>query len=167
MGKTRGGLRKGVNRLKYIKIPEILFSGKRNLPWNEVEKYISKYTGTSITVVETGDIIQIGSHFASEYCGSLYTRKLHGTLEKAKANASLVITELLKNATNRRWVENKDEKHSNDAKGGWYRYDVFFSIPVNFAGEISWNNYRGTIVARINDNGIYIHDLINIKKEDS
>ena len=60
-----------------------------------------------------------------------------------------------------------DDKHNNDAKGGWYRYDTFFSLPVVFAGESSVNYYRGTIIARINDNGIYLHDIINIKKEDS
>ena len=144
-----------------------MFTGKRNLPWKEVEKYLSKYSGQTITTLETGDTIQISSHFSSEYCGSMYTKKLHGTLEKAKANAVQIIPDLIRNASNRRWVENKDEKHSNDAKGGWYRYDVFFSMPVTFAGEVSWNKYRGTLVARINDNGIYLHDLINIKKEDS
>ncbi len=123
--------------------------------------------GHSYTVLETGDILQVGSHFASEFCGSIYTKRLHGTIEKAKANAAQIIPQLIRYATNRRWVENKDDKHYNDAKGGWYRYDTFFSLPVSFAGKLSKNNYRGTIVARINDKGIYLHDLINIKKEDS
>lgn len=153
--------------MKYVNIDEIRFSGKKNIPWKEVESLLSKYSGTSVKVLETGDIIQIGSHFASEYCGSLYTRKLHGTIEKAKANATLIIIELIENASNRRWVENKDDKHYNNAKGGWYRYDTFFSLPVNFAGKVSRNNYRCTIIARVNDKGIYIHDIINIKKEDS
>ena len=151
--------------MRYIEISEILFTGKRGLPWREVEKYISKYTGTSVTVMESKDVVQIGSHFATEYCGSVYTKKLHGTLEKAKANASQIIVELLENATNRRWVENKDKKHDNDAKGGWYRYDVFFKLPITFAGETSWNSYRGTAVVRLNDSGAYLHDIITIKKE--
>ena len=153
--------------MKYIRIPKILFSGKKSLSWNKVKSYLSKYSGSTVTVKETGDIIHIGSHFATEYCGSIYTKSLHGTLEKAKANMTQIIPELLEKASNRRWVENKHEKHSNDAKGGWYRYDVFFSMPVTFAGETSWNNYRGTAVARINDNGIYLHDIVNVKKEDS
>ena len=153
--------------MKYIQIPEILFSGKRSLPWKEVEKYLSRYSGSTIDVLETKDRIQIGSHFASEYCGSVYTKKLHGTVEKAKANAVQIIPELIKNATNRRWIENKDEKHRNDAKGGWYRYDVFFTLSISFAERVSRNYYKGTIVARINDCGIFLHDIINIKKEDS
>ena len=137
------------------------------MPWKEVEEYLSTYSGNSYEIQETGDRIQIGSRFASEYCGSIYTKKLRGTLEKAKANAAQIIPELVRTAENRRWIENKDKKHSNDAKGGWFRYDVFFSLPVTFAGEVSWNNYKGTIIARINDSGIYLHDMINIKKEDS
>ncbi len=148
-------------------IKTVLFSGKRAFPWKEVEKYLGKLNGSVFEVNETGDSIIIGSHFASEFCGSLYTKKLHGTIEKAKANASQIIPELIKNATNRRWIENKETKHGQDAKKGWYRYDVFFSLPVVFEGERSTNIYRGTIVARLNDSGIYMHDLINIKKEDS
>lgn len=151
----------------FVKIEEILFSGKRTMPWVDVEKYLEQYTGNDYKVNETDDIIIIGSHFASEYCGSMYTKKLHGTLEKAKANAVQIIPVLIEHATNRRWVENKEDKHSLDAKDGWYRYDVFFSMPVIFDGKKSWNNYRATLIARINDKGIYLHDIINIKKEDS
>ena len=52
-------------------------------------------------------------------------------------------------------------------RSGWYRYDVCFSLPVVFDGKKSVNCYKGTLVARINDNGIYLHDVVNIKKEDS
>ena len=153
--------------MEYVKITEIIFSGKRSLPWDEVEEYLSKYSGKKIMNEVTGDVITIGSHFASEYCGSIYTKKLRGTIEKAKANAVQVIPELIRKATNRRWIENKENKHSNDAKGGWYRYDIYFSLPIAHSGVSSENYYRGTIVVRINDSGIYLHDIINIKKEDS
>ena len=65
--------------------------------------------------------------------------------------------------------KNKDEKHAKDACKGWYRYDTFFSLPVyNDGGEaVRENVYRATIVARINDEGIYLHDIVNIKKEAS
>ena len=153
--------------MKPVEVESILFSGKRNMPWNEVESFLTQFNGLIVDIQQTGDRIIVGSHFASEYCGSKYTKKLRGTLEKAKANAAQVIPDLIRNASNRRWVENKDEKHSRDAKLGWYRYDVFFSIPLSFADRKVRNEYRGTLIARINDNGIYLHDLINIKKEDS
>ena len=150
-----------------VEIHKIKYSGKRSFPWEKVKHDMSALSGKHIIVQETGDEIILGSRFSSEYCGSVYTKRLHGTLEKAKANAGSVIEELIKNATNRRWIENKKIKHCNDAGKGWYRYDVYFSMPIVFAGEESVNYYRGTLLARINDKGIYLHDLINIKKEDS
>ncbi len=79
--------------MKYTRIETILFSGKRNLSWKDVEEYLSRYTGKSYIILETKDKIQLGSRFAAEYCGSVYTKKLHGTLEKAKANAAQIIPE--------------------------------------------------------------------------
>lgn len=148
--------------MKIVLINEIIFSGKRSFPWKKVEEYLHRFSGDEVIVKETGDKIMVSSHFVKEYCGSVYTKKLHGSLEKAKANAAQVICELIENATNRRWIENKDKKHENDAKKGWYRYDVFFAMPVEFAGERSVNHYRATLIARINDMGIFLHDMINI-----
>jgi len=153
--------------MDFIEINSILFSGKRSFPWKKVEEYLSKYSGSIVTIKETGERIIIGSHFASEYCGSKYTQNLHGSVEKAKANAVQILPDLIREATNRRWVDNKDKKHGNDAKNGWYRYDVHFSMLVVFDGKVTRNYYRGTLIARVNDMGIYAHDIINIKKEDS
>ena len=152
--------------MRIVKIERILFPGKKpNM--QEVEKYLDTSLESDYLVQETGDLIKIGSKFASEYCGSTYTKKLHGALLKVKANASQIIPNLIENASNRRWVENKDAKHDKNAKQGWYRYDVCFSLPVVFDGKQSLNCYRGTMVVRINDNGLYLHDIVNIKKEDS
>ena len=43
---------------------------------------------------------------------------------------------LIKNATNRRWLENKDPKHKKDASEGWHRYDTYFTIPVKGHDEL-------------------------------
>ena len=48
---------------------------------------------------------------------------------KAKANASQVIPELVKTATNIVFRENSDDKHNKDAKFGWYRCTVRFTLP--------------------------------------
>lgn len=152
---------------KYVEIEQIGFSGKRKFPWNEVYQKLNKYNGMVVKVKETGDDIIIGSHFAKEFCGSIYTKQIHGMTEKAKGNAALIIPELVTNASNRRWIENKKDKHNLDAIKGWYRYDVFFTVPTAHAGLKGINYYKGTMIARINDCGIYLHDIINIKKEDS
>lgn len=149
-----------------VSIGKILFPGKKpNM--EDVKNYLNNTLNSEYIVKETDDIIKIGSKFASEFCGSDYTKKLQGALLKAKANASQIIPEMIENATNRRWVENKESKHNKDAKFGWYRYDSQFSLPVIFDGNQSLNYYRATLVVRINDNGLYLHDVVNIKKEDS
>jgi len=90
-------------------------------------------------------------------------------IEKTKANLAQVIPEIVKCATNRRWVENKDDKHKENAIGGWYRYDIQFSMRVKDPQKecSSLNYYNGTVIVKINDTGMYLYDIINIKKEAS
>lgn len=90
-------------------------------------------------------------------------------MAKTKANIVQALPQLIQTATNRRWIENKKEKHMNHAGKGWYRYDTYFRFLVQAEKEenIRWNLYSATIVVRINDQGLYLHDIINIKKEAS
>lgn len=116
---------------------------------------------------EYNDVLHINSLFANEYAESQYTKKLKGGLAKVKANIVQILPQLIENATNRRWVENKKDKHINDAGKGWYRYDTYFSVPVQVEceKEVYRNYFVATMVVRINDQGIYLYDIINIKKE--
>lgn len=149
----------------YVEVKEIIFKNKQKIPWDDVEKYLKKYIGKEYTIKKYNDIVQINGDFPDEYSESKYTKGLRGALSKAKANASQVIGEILENADNRRWVENKDEKHAKEANGGWYRYDVGFSIPVEHEGNKCRNYYRATAVVRIRDAVLYLYDIVNIKKE--
>lgn len=90
-------------------------------------------------------------------------------MAKTKANLVQVIPELIANATNRRWVENKNKKHDENAIKGWYRYDVHFTMRVydSMINGYHSNYYTATAVARINDKGIFLHDIVNMKKEAS
>lgn len=146
-------------------IQESIFCGKQNIPWKSVEKYLKRYVGKRFEMRESGDVVQVGGDFPDEFIQSRYTKKLKGALAKVKANAAQIIDELIVNATNRRWVENKNEKHQKNAIKGWYRYDVSFGMVVQTGGEKFVNHYRGTLVVRINDRGNYLYDLINIKRE--
>lgn len=75
---------------------------------------------------------------------------------------------MIKIATNIAFQENTDEKHKNNAKYGWYRCTVRFSIPVsddrgNIVGR---NNYQGRMMIRHDKDGKkYLYDIIDIKKE--
>ena len=151
----------------FIDVPEIVFNNRQNIPWEDVETLLKGLIGREIVVKHYGDIIHIAGDFPDEYTESKYTKKLRGALAKAKANAGQIIEKLIEHAVNRRWVENKDPKHKKEANGGWYRYDVGFTIPVNENGKCRKNSYTGTIVVRIKNEKLYLYDLINIKKETS
>ncbi|MCM1091936.1 MAG: hypothetical protein NC413_13925 [Muribaculum sp.] len=88
-------------------------------------------------------------------------------MAKVKANIVQVLPQLIETAVNRRWSENKKDKHTNNAGKGWYRYDIYFCIPVQSENEqeVRWNFYVATMLVRINDQGLYLYDIINIKKE--
>ena len=151
----------------YTDIPKIIFTDKQNIPWKDVEHYLKKLIGKNVVIKNYGDVVHIGGDFPDEYSESKYTKKLRGALAKAKANAAQVIEAILINAENRRWIENKNPKHSKEASGGWYRYDVGFSLPVSHNGKTWKNIYSGTAIVRIKENGLFLYDIINIKKEAS
>ena len=58
-----------------VLLPEIIFSNKQNINWNDVEDYLGKYVGELIEIAETRDIIYIGNKFPDEYGGSSYKKK--------------------------------------------------------------------------------------------
>ena len=39
--------------------PDIIFSGKKNIYWNEVEKYLERFVGKLVEIAETGEIIYL------------------------------------------------------------------------------------------------------------
>lgn len=153
--------------MKNILVSKIIFRGRKNISWDAVGEYMKKYQGNSYMVEEYGDEINVNMMSIDEYISSKYTRGLKGTLAKAKANIAQILPELIQSATNRRWIDNNDEKHKNNANKGWYRYDVFFSLPIKAEDDedIHWNKYRATMIVRANDRGQFLYDIINIKKE--
>lgn len=155
---------------KIVLIDGIRFKGKRSINWDEVETYLARYRGQSFQVEDTEDVIYIDRIFEDEFTSSMDTRRLRGTLAKAKANATQGVEEMVKTATNRRHQENFKTKHEEDALLGWYRYDVRFSLPVYAAdGSIERRNlFRGEMIVRHAKNGKkYLYDIVNIKKETS
>ena len=147
----------------------IIFTGKQNIPWKCVEKYLKSYVGLVVKVEEYQDKIVIAGNFPDEYTGSKYTKSLRGAVAKAKANAVQVIEPMIQYATNRRWTENKSKKHKKDASEGWYRYDTKFYIQVQSSNEFNrrLNLYSASIIVRMTLDGLFLYDVINIKKEAS
>ena len=153
----------------YSEIHGIMFTGKQNIPWDKVEDYLKKYIGAEYVVEEYQDSVMIAGDFPDEYTESVYTKKLRGALAKVKANAAQIIDDLVIHATNRRWVENKAEKHRKNAEDGWFRYDTYFLMAVqgNGESEVRVNKYIATLIVRKTSKGMFLYDIINIKKEAS
>lgn len=113
-------------------------------------------------------MIFIGSDLPDEFTGSKYTKKLKGTLAKAKANAAQGLPELIATASKKRFKENLNKKHNSNAAFGWYRYDSRFALPVyNENQELERFNIFNTalLIRHSHDGNLYLYDLINIKKE--
>lgn len=155
---------------KVVVLPEIVFANKQNINWNEVEKYLERYVGELVEIVETGDVIFLGKDFPDEYAGSKYTRKMKGGRAKAKANAVQGIREMVAIALDKRFRENLKKKHDDDAANGWYYYTTRFAMPLydNDLKTGKYNIYSGCLVVNCTRKGkMYLYDLIDIKKEAS
>ena len=153
---------------KIVVINDIAFKGRQKIEWPEVEKYLKQFVGEYYSIIETSDMIYIGSDLPDEFTGSNHTKKLKGALAKAKANAAQGLPELIEIASKKRFKENLKEKHDSDAKYGWYRYDTKFALPVyNENQELErFNVFQAVLLIRHAQNGkLYLYDLVNIKKE--
>jgi len=155
---------------KLVVLPQIIFSGKQSISWDEVENYLVRYAGKLCEVAETKDIIYIGKEFSDEYAHSSYTKNLKGGVAKAKANLVQGIPELIEIATDKRWSEDYEKRHKKKAEKGWYRYNTQFALPVtdNLGKIVRYNTYRAVLIVRYAANGkLYLYDILNIKKETS
>ena len=91
---------------KIVVINDIAFKGRQKIEWPEVEKYLKQFVGEYYSIIETSDMIYIGSDLPDEFTGSNYTKKLKGALAKAKANAAQGLPELIEIASKKRFKEN-------------------------------------------------------------
>ena len=159
---------KDVNGNKVVVIPQVIFKGKRTIPWDEVEQYLLRYVGNIFEVAETEDLIYVDRTFADEYSNSIYTKKLVGALPKVKANMSQGIPQMIEIATSKRWKEDFDHRHKKRAGKGWFRYNTRFALPVTTeSGEIiEYNTFQAVLIVRYSsDEKLYLYDIQNIKKE--
>lgn len=156
------------NRIAVIN--DIIFKGKRNVDWDDVEQYLRKYVGEFCEIADTNEVVYIGSDLPDEYANSNYTHRLKGASAKAKANAAQGLPEMIEIATGRQFEENRKDKHNKDAKYGWYRYESRFALPVfNESGEVErYNVFHALMLMRhASDDKIYLYDIMEIKKETS
>lgn len=153
-----------------VVINDIRFKGKRSIDWQDVERYLRQYVGEFYSIAESDDIVYIGTDLPDEYTGSNYTKHIKGAVAKAKANAAQAIPEMIEIATSKVGEENRKDKHSRNAKNGWYRYDTRFALPVyDDYGELErYNVFSARLLIRHAASGkMYLYDVMEIKKETS
>ncbi|MDE5596402.1 MAG: hypothetical protein K2J04_01050 [Lachnospiraceae bacterium] len=153
---------------KIVVVNDIIFKGKRNVNWKDVEEYLKQYVGEFYEIADSKEIIYIGSDLPDEYANSNYTHRLKGASAKAKANAAQGLPEMIEIAAGKQFEENRKEKHSKDAQYGWYRYESRFALPVfSENGEVErYNVFHVLMLMRhAKDDKIYLYDIMEIKKE--
>lgn len=159
-----------LNGNEIVIIEDIIFRGKRSISWDDVEEYLKRFVGDSYVISKSKDMVFIGADLPDEYSHSEYTRVLKGANAKAKANAAQGIPEMIEIASGKEYKENYKQKHNQDAKYGWYKYDSRFALPVfDKEGEIErYNVFHVAMVVRHSHDGrMYLYDIMNIKKETS
>ncbi len=155
---------------KVVVINDLRFKRCKKVDWNTVENYLKEYIGDCAEILDTNEMVYIGSDFPDEYAHSKDTKVLRGPNEYAKANASSAIKELIQIASNKAFTENHKDKHNSKAKYGWYRYDTRFAVPkYDNDGELAgYNIFKGRLVIRhAQDGKLYLYDILRIKKETS
>ena len=153
-----------------VLINDVRFKSRRRLDWSVVEEYLKEYIGKYYEIQETSERIYIGSDFPDEFSHSKDTKNLKGANEKAKANISTAIGELIEIAKGRTEYPDYDNKHGSKAKFGWYRYDTRFGIPVYNEESIleRYNIFSVRMLVRCDEDGkLYLYDFVRTKKETS
>ena len=156
--------------MKVVVINDLGFKRSKRVDWNTVEEYLKEYIGECEEILDTNEMIYIGSDFSDEYAHSKDTKVLRWPNEYAKANTSMAIKELIQIATNKAFSENHKDKHNSKAKYGWSRHDTRFAIPkYDNDGELAgYNIFKGRLVIRhAQDGKLYMYDILEIKEETS
>ena len=159
---------KDIDGHSIVVINDIIFKGKRNINWKDVEEYLKRYVGEFYEVAETKDIVYIGRDLPDEYAHSNYTNSLKGLNVKAKANAVQSIPQLIQGAFGKNFRENYANKHIRDAKYGWFRFSSRFALPIYNDNEeiIRYNIFNASLLVRCAIDGkMYLYDIIDIKKK--
>ena len=155
---------------KLVIINDIRFRGKKREEWDEIEKYLKEYIGNCYEIIETSEKIYIGKDFPDEFTHGKDKTILKGPNLKAKANASLVVKDLIRIATNKSHAVDYNEKHRKKAQYGWYRYDTRLALPIySEDGELlKYNIFKLRMLVRHDSDGkMYLYDFLRTKKETS
>ena len=145
-----------------VKIEENIFEKNNSKSITKtIKDYLTEHIGEYATIIESGQKVYLGEDLPSEYAYSKSSQNLPISSKLAKGRASTNLKEIIENSTNRRYEKNKKEKHNQDGKYGFYKYDTKFSF--NYKGKEQI--YEGTVLIRNDIDGKkYLYDILGIKK---
>lgn len=127
----------------------------------ETIKNINSQRGEVYKITETNNSVIIDKKTSKEYTFSKYSRKLDAENKKVKGILSKYLKEIISNSFDRRFVNYKKAKHVKDAKYGFYRYKIVFSIK----DDVKENIYEAVVLIRNDANTKkYLYDILDIKK---
>lgn len=127
----------------------------------ETVKNINSQRGEVYKITETNNNVIIDKKTSKEYTFSKYSRKLDAENKKVKGILSKYLKEIISNSFDRRFVNYKKAKHVKDAKYGFYRYKIVFSIK----DDVKENIYEAVVLIRNDANTKkYLYDILDIKK---
>lgn len=157
-----GGKRFAIRHDKdgFIAVLEEKVSGERKAVLSYLKSLVSDETFSK--VLSDAQEIYVGKDLPGEYTQSEYTKGLFRDLRAAKFKAARILNDMLLIAEDVKWKEDKNGKHGDAAKNGWYYYKSRFAIPVlKLSGEIShYNTYNATLLVRNDTDGkSYLYDI--------
>ena len=125
------------------------------------KEHIKEQKGISYKNILTSNTILIDDKTANEYIYSCYTRWSKTDMKYVKCILANYIKELFMNASSKSYEANQKNKHNFDAKYGFYKYGVKFSIVDHDKETIS----TCSLLVRNDANGKkYLYDILDIKK---
>lgn len=127
----------------------------------ETVKNINSQKGEIYKITETNNNVIIDKKTSREYSFSKYSQSLNINTKKLKGILSKYLKEIISNSFDRRFVNYKKAKHVKDAKYGFYRYKIVFSIK----DDVKENIYEAVVLIRNSeDKKKYLYDILDIKK---
>ena len=149
--------------------------GKRRKETKEIKEMVENRNANIITAADGKKLVLIndirfkGKRQIDWNDVKQYLEGYVGDYYEIEANAAVAIPELIQIASNPAFEENRREKHNKNAKYGWYRYDVRFTLPVYEENTlVRYNIFHARLLINHAENGRkYLYDILAVKKETS
>lgn len=143
-----------------LKISENVFVSISKI---ELKRKLVEKVGLNYTVIESGQNVYIGRDLPNEFLYSRSSQSLNGNMKMIKYKLINYLEDLINYSENRYYEPNYKEKHKLDAKYGFYKYTVNFSVVNNSLEDF----YKCIVLIRNDADGKkYLYDILGIKKID-